>query len=144
MSKSDEEQERATMSRTTKLQRAPELEAFCQTCPPVEDVSTLLTTLGFHLAFEMEARDDLRRLVHLPALPAQYHYKDACGTEVIYLAGHDTPLEGEVFPFHASRFWLYPGADMQAFQLAMSTLALSYQFTWRVPCEYAAQHEEVA
>jgi hypothetical protein len=145
LSKSDKEQERATMSRTTKPQPAPELEAFCPTCPPVEDVSALLTTLGFHLAFQMEARDDLRKLVHLPTLPAQYHYKDdAHGTEVIYLAGRDTALEGEVFPFHASRFWLYPDANMQAFQLTLSTLALSYQFTWRVPCEYAAQHQEVA
>jgi hypothetical protein len=121
-----------------------ELEAFCTTCPPAEEVSALLATLGFTLSFQMQEQDDLHTLVHLPALPAQYHYKkDACGTEVIYLAGRDTPLEGEVFPFHASRFWLYAGADAQAFQLAMSTLAFRYQFTWRVPCEDAA-HEEVA
>jgi hypothetical protein len=143
MSKSDEEQERATMSRTTKLPPAPELEAFCPTCPPVEDVSALLAKLGFPLTFQMEVQDDLTTLVHLPALPAQYHYKDGFGTEVIYLAGRDTALEGEIYPFHASRFWLYPGADMQAFQLAMSTLALGYQFTWCAPCEDAA-HEEVA
>jgi hypothetical protein len=119
----------------------PELEAFCTTCPPVEEVSALLATLGFTLSFQMQEQD---ALVHLPALPAQYHYKDAYGTEVIYLAGHDTPLEGEHFPLHASRFWLYAGADAQAFQLTMSTLAFSYRFTtWRVPCEYAA-HEEVA
>src|SRR6266852_6345047 len=143
MSKSDEEQKRATMPRTTTPQPATEVEAFCPTCPPVEEVSALLAKLGFHLAFQMEARDDLKTLVHLPALPAQYHYKDAHGTEVIHLAGCDTDLEGEVFPFHASRFWLYPGANVQAFQLALSTLALSYQFTWRAPCEYA-EHEEVA
>jgi hypothetical protein len=125
-------------------QPTTELEAFCPTCPPPQEVSALLAKLGFTLAFQMEARNDLSTLVHLPALPAQYHYKDDCGTEVIYLAGHDTPpLEGEVFPFHASRFWLYTGADTQAFQLAMSTLALNYQFTWRAPCEYTA-HEEVA
>ncbi len=118
----------------------PELEAFCTTCPPAEEVSALLATLGFTLSFQMQEQG---ALVHLPLLPAQYHYKDACGTEVIYLAGRDTPLEGEVFPFHASRFWLYKGADAQAFQLTMSTLALSYRFTWRVPCKYAA-HEEVA
>ena len=123
---------------------ALELEAFCTTCPPVEEVSALLANLGFTLSFQMQEQDDLHTLVHLPALPAQYHYKDAHGTEVIYLAGRDTPLEdGEVFPFHASRFWLYTGADAQAFQLTMSTLALRYQFTWRVPCEDAA-HEEVA
>jgi hypothetical protein len=121
----------------------PELEAFCTTCPPVEEVSALLANLGFTLAFHMDAVQSPCAAV--PPLPAQYHYKkDACGTEVIYLAGRDTPLEdGEVFPFHASRFWLYAGADVQAFQLAMSTLALNYQFTWCAPCEDAA-HEEVA
>ena len=131
------------MPRTTTPQPATEFEAFCPTCPPAEEVSALLAKVGLTLAFQMEAQDDLKTLVHLPALPAQYHYKDASGTEVIYLAGHDTPLEGEILPFHASRFWLYPGADAQAFQLALSTLALSYHFTWRAPCGYAT-HEEVA
>ncbi len=125
------------MPAITKPQPATELEAFCSTCPPPQDISALLATLGFTLAFQMQEQDDL---VHLPA---QYHYKDACGTEVIYLAGCDTPLEGEVFPFHASRFWLYAGADAQAFQLTLSTLALRYQFTWCTPSEYVA-HEEVA
>src|SRR6476646_938808 len=121
----------------------PELEAFCTICPSAEEVSTLLAELGFTLTFQMQEQDDLNTLVHLPVLPAQYHYKDGYGTEVIYLAGRDTPLEGEVFPFHASRFWLYTGSDALAFQLAMSKLVLRYQFTWRVPCEDAA-HEEVA
>ncbi len=120
----------------------PELEAFCPICPPAEEVSALLTTLGFTLAFHMDAVRS--PCAEVPPLPAQYHYKDACGTEVIYLAGRDTPLEGEVFPFHASRFWLYGGADAQAFQLAMSTLALHYGFTWRDPSEQAAPQEEVA
>ena len=120
-----------------------ELEAFCQVCPPPQEVSALLATLGFTLAFHMDAVQS--PCAEVPSLPAQYHYKkDGCGTELIYLAGRDTPLEeGEVFPFHASRFWLYAGADAQAFQRALSTLALRYQFTWRVPCEDAA-HEEVA
>ena len=61
-----------------------ELEAFCPICPPAEQVSALLSTLGFTLTFQMQEQD---ALVHLPALPAQYHYKDACCTEVIYLAG---------------------------------------------------------
>jgi hypothetical protein len=129
------------MPAITKPQPATELEAFCLICPPPQDVSALLATLGFTLAFHMDAvRSPCEEV---PPLPAQFHYKDASGTEVIYLAGRDTPLEGEVFPLHASRFWLYVGADTQAFQLTMSTLALSYLYTWRVPCEYAA-HEEVA
>lgn len=122
---------------------ATELHAFCPTCPPAPDVTALLATLGFRLAFQMEAQDDLRSGERLPALPAQYHYKDAFGTEVLYLAGTDTPLEGEDYPRHASRFWLYAGAHSQAFRLARTMLALSYQFTWRVSCEDAA-HEEVA
>jgi hypothetical protein len=62
----------------------PELEAFCTTCPLAEEVSSLLSTLGFTLSFQMQEQV---ALVHLPVLPAQYHYKDAYGTEVIYLAG---------------------------------------------------------
>lgn len=120
---------------TTKQQPVTELEGFCPTCPPPQDVTALLAKMGFRLTFQMEAQDDLKAVVHLPALPAQYHYKDACGTEVIYLAGHDTALEGEVLPLHASRFWLYPGADGSAFQLARSILALSYQFNWYDPSE---------
>ena len=120
----------------------PELEAFCATCPPVEQVSALLATLGFTLTFHMDAVQS--PCAEVPPLPAQYHYKDAYGTEVIYLAGRDTPLEGEVFPFHASRFWLYAGADAQAFQLTMSTLALRYGFAWRDPSEQDTQQEEVA
>jgi hypothetical protein len=121
----------------------PELEAFCTTCPPAEEVSALLATLGFTLAFHMDAVQS--PCAEVPTLPAQYHYKkDACGTEVIYLAGRDTPLDGEVFPFHGSRFWLYAGADAQAFQLTMSTLALHYGFAWRDPSEQDTQQEEVA
>ena len=120
-----------------------ELEAFCTTCPPPQEVSALLATLGFTLAFHMDAVQS--SYTEVPPLPAQYHYKkDGCGTEVIYLAGRDTPLEGEVFPFHASRFWLYAGADAQAFQLTMSTLALHYGFAWRDLSEQDTQQEEVA
>ena len=45
------------MPRPTKPPLAPELEAFCPTCTAAEDVSALLATLGFRLAFQMEARD---------------------------------------------------------------------------------------
>jgi hypothetical protein len=111
-------------------QPATELEAFCSTCPAALEVTALLARLGFRLAFQKDEQPD--RSSQLPPLPAQYHYKDeALGTEVIFLAGRDTPLEGEVFPFHASRFWLYEGADAQAFQDALTTLALAFQITWR-------------
>ena len=98
---------------------APELEAFCTICPAAQEVTALLTRLGFRLVFQMDEQSD--HTSQLPPLPAQYHYKDdASGTEVIYLAGRDTPLEQEVFPCHASRFWLSAGADVQAFQLKIA------------------------
>lgn len=125
-------------------QPATELEAFCATCPDAKEVTELLTQLGFRLEFQMEEQRD--HSGQLPPLPAQYHYKDvAHGTEVIYLAGRDFPMhdDGCAMPAHASRFWLYPGADVQAYHLTKSTVALSYQFTWRIPSE-DAPHEEVA
>jgi len=124
---------------------ATDLHAFCTTCPLPRDVTALLTRLGFRLAFQMEAQDDLKSLGHLPALPAQYHYRDASGTEVIYLAGRDFPMneDGSSFPPHASRIWLYMGADAQACQSVASTLALAYRFTWQDPSAQAAR-EEVA
>jgi hypothetical protein len=81
---------------------------------------------------------------HPPPLPAQYHYKDdGHGTEVIYLAGRDVPLEGESFPPHASRFWLYPGADFHACQLAAATLGRQWRLAWLHPVEQE-KREEVA
>jgi len=114
-------------------QPASDLHAFCATCPSPQEVSALLATLGFHLEFQMEEQRDHQ--YELPPLPAQFHFTDACSTEVLYLAGRDTSLEGEAYPCHASRFWLYVGADPQAFQRARSTLALAFQFTWRDPSE---------
>lgn len=125
-------------------QPATELHGFCVTCPPAENVTALLAVLGFRLAFQMEAQDDLKKVGHPPALPAQYHYRDASGTEVLYLAGRDSALEGETLPAHSSRFWLYAGAQYEGFQCARSALALAFQFTWRSPGEPAAPQQEVA
>ena len=129
------------MSQKTPPAPVTEIEAFCAICPPPQDVTALLAKLGFSLAFHMNAQDDLKRLVHLPALPPQYHYKHASGTEVLYLAGCDTPLDGERFPHHASRFWLYAGADAQAFSLVLSTLALQWGVTWHESSAHSAQKE---
>jgi hypothetical protein len=123
-------------------QPATELEAFCLTCPTAEDVTALLTQLGFRLEFQMDEQRD--HSGQLPPLPAQYHYKDdSYGTEVIFLAGRDFPQhdDGCILPPHASRFWLYTGADAQACQLVASTLALAYQFTWSDPSAHTAQQE---
>ena len=131
------------MLSVTKQQPATELEAFCATCPSAEDVTALVAKMGFRLDFQMDAQRDHK--YELPPLAAQYHFKDAHGTEVIYLAGRDFPMNenGESLPSHASRFWLYMGADAQASQLVASTLALRWGFTWRDSSEQAAQ-EEVA
>src|SRR5215472_18736606 len=80
------------------------LEAFCQTCPIPEAVTILLEGLGFSLSFQMDAIH-YPAYTRLPSLPAQYHYTDAHGTQVIYLAGKDTPLDGERLLRHSSRFW---------------------------------------
>ena len=42
------------MPSTTKRQPATELEAFCATCPPAEEVTALLAMLGFQLDFQMD------------------------------------------------------------------------------------------
>jgi hypothetical protein len=124
-------------------QPATELGAFCATCPDAEDVSALLTRLGFRLEFQMDEQPD--RSSQLPPLPAQYHYKDASGTEVIFLAGQDSPLDGEPLPAHASRFWLYRGADADGFELATSIVAREWRLAWRdLSAPAHQQQEEVA
>ena len=109
-----------------------EFEAFCLTCPPERDVTGTLRMLGFDLTFQMPARIYPASSA-TPPLPAQYHYRDARGTEVIYLAGHDADLDGRHFPPHQSRFWLYPGSDPLAAGRAMRLLAHTWSFTWCSP-----------
>lgn len=119
-----------------------DLEAFCHHCPKESDVTAILQTLGFRLAFQMgpftppESSD-------VPALPPQYHYADQHGTEIVYLAGRDTPEDGERFPFHASRFWLWPGADAQAHARSATLLASTYHFRW-VDTETVQYRKQIA
>src|SRR5258708_16415020 len=77
------------MHATTINQRT--LTAFCATCPDPAEVSHLLQGLGFHLVFFMPADTSGEYMADLPPLPAQYHYEDAVGTRIEYLAGADTP-----------------------------------------------------
>ena len=107
-----------------------DLEAFCATRPTPEEVAQGLRTLGFELTFQMDMIPT-SRLTQTPALPAQYHYSDGFGTEVIYLAGRDAYLDGERLPAHASRFWLFPGGCADAYQRALSLLALRWRLRWR-------------
>jgi hypothetical protein len=106
----------------------PELEAFCTTCPTVEEVTTLLEGYGFQLTFHMEAVR-YAACYHMAPLPAQYHYRDTAGTEVVFLAGPDLMCHQRTCA-HASRFWMYPGADPAVaarIALAIATLVTDPQ-----------------
>ena len=106
------------------------LTAFCSTCPHPQEVTTILSRLGFSLTFYMDA-------ILYPAssealdLPAQYHFADQHGTELIYLEGRDTPMDGELFPAHQSRWWLYPGADAEVFRQIINLLTARWLITWQ-------------
>jgi signal recognition particle subunit SEC65 len=110
--------------------KAREVEAFCVTCPSTEEVTTLLQTLGFELAFHMDI-DHPPEYEQVPCLPAQFHFQDEHGNEVIFLAGRDVDLDGVGFPEHASRFWLYPGADRAVYGRVANVLAVRWSLTWR-------------
>lgn len=109
------------------------LESFCQICPPDNEVTALLEELGFHLTFSMPViRYGKKSGQVIPDLPAQYHYKDGHGTEVIFLAGKDHSARDEpYYPEHASRWWLYPGSSQYNYSLAMQTLSAKYGLIWR-------------
>ncbi len=118
------------MAYATSITRDPGAEAFCTTCPGPEELTSLLQRFGFHLTFQMEVII-YPTYTQLPPLPAQYHYRDEHGTEVIYLYGHDTDLDGLLLPVHDSRFWIYPGRDERAYHHIAQGLATRWAFTWR-------------
>lgn len=112
--------------------QASECTAFCTTCPPPETVISLLQGLGFQLTFQMDA------VIYpvssaTPDLPAQFHFSDEQGTDVIFLAGKDTPMDGEHFPTHACRFWVSPGADPFAYRRIVQVLATRWVLIWQYP-----------
>jgi len=104
--------------------------AFCTTCPSAEEVGSLLQIVGFELTFQMDT-DAPPRYEQLPPLPSQFHFQDTHGNEVIFLAGRDVDLDGVGFPEHASRFWLYPGADRAVYGRVAHVLAVRWSLTWR-------------
>jgi len=108
----------------------PGAEAFCVTCPEPEKLTSLLQGFGFHLTFQMEAIM-YPAYTQLPPLPAQYHYRDEYGTEVIYLSGRDTDPDGLLLPAHASRLWVYCGRDKRAYRRIAQVLAQQWACTWR-------------
>jgi len=106
-----------------------EYTAFCATCPAADEVTEALAPLGFTLVFQMQA-DDAQAYLHLAPLPAQFHYRDRQGTEVIYLAGVNLEDE-QPAPVHASHFWLYAGADASAYKQAAEALTAQWALTWQ-------------
>ena len=111
------------------------LEAFCPSCPEPGEVTAFLDTLGFTLSFTMGAVPTHDRKV--APLPAQFHFEQDDGLCIIYLAGRDTPMSGEHFPAHQSRFWAYAGAESATFDRITRALALKWGFTW----QHAAQDD---
>jgi hypothetical protein len=110
--------------------QAHDLEAFCATCPSAEEVTSVLQTIGFALVFHMDTVSSA--CAEVPQLPAQYHYSDQHGNEVIYLAGPDRDPDGVPLPEHASRFWLHPGADAGAACWVAQVLAGKWSLTWQM------------
>jgi hypothetical protein len=123
------------------LSQTGDLEVFCTTCPTPEEVTTLLQGLGFRLIFQI-ATILYPAYTGLPPLPAQFHYRDEHGTEVVYLAGHDADMDGVRLPRHASRFWIFPGADLAVHRRVMQMLAVRWSLTWR--CTIAQERLGVA
>jgi hypothetical protein len=118
---------------------AQALTAFCATCPAPEAVTTLLHGLGLRLDFQLGAVH-YAAYQQLPDLPAQFHYRSSGGDEVLYLAGQDSPLDGERFPRHASRFWAYAGSDAQMFRHLISALSARWLLTWQRLDHVPSQH----
>jgi hypothetical protein len=106
------------------------LEAFCATCPTVQEVTSMLQALGFALTFHMDV-DTSPEYEQVPPLPAQFHFQDKHGNEVIFLAGRDADLDGVGLPEHFSRFWLYAGADAAAYRRVAHVLAVKWSLSWQ-------------
>src|SRR5690348_4307830 len=111
-------------------QHEDERSAFCATCPQPAEVSKVLSNLGCSLAFSMPAESE-GAYMDLPPLPAQFHYEGPGGLRVIYLAGPDIALDGERFPAHESRFWLYGNHTQVAFQQIASRLSVQWSLRWQ-------------
>src|SRR5260370_34139886 len=108
-----------------------DLTAFCEACPDPTEVTALLETLGFSLVFSMPTK----RYVNYPPTPAQYHYRDGHGTEVIFLAGRDHAEHGKpLYPSHASRWWLYGGSSQYAYNLVQQELSVKFGVVCPTQC----------
>ncbi|GCE26406.1 hypothetical protein KDA_18900 [Dictyobacter alpinus] len=102
------------------------LEGYSLTCPDPQEVTALLQPLAFTLHFQIAAKS----FQYSAALPAQYHFRDEHGTEVIYLAGKDTPEDRIPLPAHQSRWWIYMGASEEAFHQVSRVIAARWFIAW--------------
>jgi hypothetical protein len=109
-----------------------DLEALCQVCPPIQEITAALVYLGFELVFHMPATNFTKRTCgQVPALPPQYHFVDTHNTEVIVLLGTDHPkYEHRELPPHASRWWLYAGSNLDAYNLVKRALSTRWKLSW--------------
>ena len=124
-----------TISTANACTTVPPCQSFCQSCPSPGQLTEHLARLGFILTLTLKARRYPSTNKCQPIVqPAQYHYSDGEGTEVIYLAGPDTAEDKEALPRHASRWWIYPGRDHAFYERLMHTLASRYVLTW-TPCK---------
>src|ERR1700757_600443 len=111
-------------------QQDHELEAFCLSCPAPEQVISFLERLGMRLDFQMDAFMP-PAYSDLAQLPAQFHFEDASGMSIIYLAGEDKAPEDDVrLPPHKSRFWAYSGYDLSVFGQITQCVAHQWSFAW--------------
>lgn len=112
-------------------------EAFCSTCPTVQEVTRFLRPMGFSLVFHMDAVP--AQLGAMP-LPAQYHYEDSYGTQVLYLAGRDYAGDHSGLPRHHSRWWVYPGSNHEKYNTVIHALALRWFIIWLSSATYKQEH----
>jgi hypothetical protein len=113
------------------MQQVQELQAFCRTCPSLQEVTACWHTMGFTLVFQMPACIPSSSSAVAP-LPAQFHYERPDGVSIIYLAGQDSGNEeGGRLPPHASRWWAYAGVDPDVFSRVTHALAVKWSCTWR-------------
>jgi hypothetical protein len=126
------------------LQQVQEQEAFCRICPAPQEVTAFMHTMGFRLVFQLPAYQPSATSAVAP-LPAQFHYERPDGMSIIYLAGPDRAEdEGERFPPHASRWWVYVGSDPSALRQVTHALSIKWSCTWRHPlltCQDIAEEQ---
>jgi hypothetical protein len=123
-----------------KNQHVEELEAFCLSCPAPDEVTAFLEHLGMRLDFQLEAFPPSPSS-GLAVLPAQFHFEEASGMSILYLAGEDSPVEdGERLPPHKSRFWAYPGAETHIFGQIIRSVALQWSLSWQRHTVSQSQH----